>query len=396
MSAGPHRSRRLGGRVLVVGDAGSWEMLSEAEHARWTAGLAAGDPLWPRLEEKGLLGHCLDFDRLGTQAADASFGWSGPRTHVVVLSRGRLRMGPETARDVADFILSVPGALEVELEGAEAAWASAMFLVEYLHLRAEWGSRRLRVWCRAGPRGLSRPRTEDLARFGVRLRVVWRDPEGPGAPAPSPLARAGAFFVGAATRDPEGWAAAWTEAGLERVRIEPSLDLLRRPDGPRRFAEFYARALAAGAREERADWVLRRVPGPRPPEELAGPPPGTDVLAELAYDPEGRIHTSELALDVPGGLLELGRAGRVSYEELPGREAVQACLAVAQGEHHPQCASCAYKPFCVLPVSANLALQGTAWGRAAESPLCAARMGAFDALFLRFSDVKNVDEEAIK
>lgn len=386
----PHNFRRLRRGVLIANDSGRHAWLSEEEYRQYLRGIPEGHPLWTRLQPKGFLGHSYDFDAEAVGLAETSFlSWRGPALHRVFIDRGGVAMGLDTARRVIDFIFSAPGRLAVEIvaEAPREFWPVIWFLAGYASRKSEWAKRPLSLTLTArgspGSEGL-----EFLRGHGVRFRLLM-DLDGAPSPRlrPSFSARRALCRIGGDSREPAAWTDWLAAQGIDSVRFAPAF-LRPDDDGVDRFLEFYRAAV---------ERMARLPEGPSMREEWAAAflsrrtwsLPGADVLGELAYDPSGRVYTSEagLALGEEGtGLFDLGSAETLRYQDLGRSEAVKACLASFQADNQPLCSQCAYKPHCALPPAANYAVQGTVWGRTPSSPLCRLHMGILDFLFERLED----------
>lgn len=405
----PHRFRALGGHVLAVSEPGHWAFLSPEEYREYLAGLPDAHPRFEELRVKGFLAHYFDFDRMAGDAMEGSLlSWEGARRLVLVLQRGRARMVPETAKDAVDFAFTIPGpavSLELVCADPEAVWPTARFAAEYAARRAEWNGRRARVWLRT-PSLPPAARADEFARAGLGL-LLERD----AADAPALGAAAARFSEAAARRaapasravlrwSPKArsaalWAAALRAAGFGSALVSPEAPgtLSQVPGFAAFYAAFLDAALAEGPalREEWAAAALRRLPPAdgRPREERGGPLPGVDVSGELCAAPDGALYAAERALGMRGdadGAYSLGMLGTTAWEELAGKEGVRALLAAAEGDHHPLCSQCAYKPACTVSPSRHQAVQGTFWGNLPLSPACRSQMAALDAVFLRLAD----------
>ncbi|TBR23581.1 hypothetical protein EPO15_05670 [bacterium] len=405
----PHRYRVVAGRVLAVSEPGHWAFLSAPEYREYLAGLPDAHPRFDELRVKGFLAQYLDFDRLAADAMEGSLlSWEGSHRLVLTLARGRARMSPDTLREAVDFAFTIPGpavCLELVAADPEAVWPLARFAAEYAARRSEWNGRRSRLWLRTPALPPAR-RADEYARVGLGLALV-RD----AAAAPGLGVAAARFSAAAAERaapasrlvltwSPKArsapiWASALRAAGFGSALVSPEAPttLAQVPA----FAAFYAAFLDAAVsdgpplREEWAAAALRRLPpeGGRPREERGGPLPGVDVSGELCAAPDGTLFASERGAaspDAQGGIGALGALGTTAWEELAAKEGVRALLAAAEGDHHPLCSQCAYKPACTVAPSRHLAAQGTYWGNLPLSPACGAQMAALDALFARLAD----------
>ncbi|MBI3297878.1 MAG: hypothetical protein HYZ75_06930 [Elusimicrobia bacterium] len=393
----PHRFRRLGDKVLATSEAGHWAFLSHDEYRDYLKGLGDAHPRFDELRVKGFLGHYLDFERLAAEAMEGSLlSWEGTRRFVLLLERGRQRMDCDVAREAVDFAFTVPGpavVLEAACEDPAAAWPMARFIARYAAKRSDWNGRRSRVWLRT-PNLPAASRAAEMAEHKLGL-MLELDAAGklPAGIAKFPEPRVVLRWIPKA-RDAAGWVKDLRAAGVGSVMLSP--DGVSDVEG---FGAFYAAFLDAALsdgpplREEWAAAALRRLPpeGGRPREERGGPLPGVDVTGELCVAPWGELVAAERALDLPSderGLYSLGAVGRTAWEELPDKQAVHAILAGAEGDHHPLCAQCAYKPACTVAPSRHQEGQGSFWGHLPTSAACAAAMAALDVIFLRLAETE--------
>lgn len=303
--------------------------------------------------------------------------WSGPRVHAVVVDDGTRTMTPEAARAAVDFVFSTPRpALEVELVGGDGrARATARFAREYAIRRAEWGRRGLKLrWRSAAAPSEEFRRELDEARCELVAEMSADGP--PRASAPFPAARA-RVRVGARASDPKGWVDALSRAGIASVLWVPDAAADASPASASRFASFCADALRrmidvhdqSDLRDETAIALLSARPF-----EL----PGLELLSELAYGPDGRVHASEEGLRraVAGDeTWVLGDAATLRFSELPEKPLVRAIAAAAWRPGHPVCADCPRRGLCALPASARGGLSGPV----ADAAHCLRHLAVLDA-----------------
>lgn len=112
-------------------------------------------------------------------------------------------------------------------------------------------------------------------------------------------------------------------------------------------------------------------------------------IGQVAYDHDGRVYTCDegrmLAADGDDTFL-LGRLGEVGYRQVVGHPTVRATVVASNLDAQPGCTQCAYRPYCgVCPVYGHRT-QGSIFGRAPDSFLCAVHMGIQDYLFERLGD----------
>lgn len=390
---GPHAYRRLAGKVLITNEWGGRAFLSEEEYRRFLRGMTEQDPLWPKLAAGGFLRNAMDFETAARETAGRGLpAWRGPVNHAVFLHGGQDVMSLKTARLCLDFIFSAPGdplAIELAAEDAQTAWPVLWFCVQYARRRAQWAGRALLLTARLDG-GLNAENLDFLRGHDVEIRLRLAVSGAPDFSASTALpVRRVLALSGRGARDPAGWADLLMGWGLESVCLEPGEVLFSR-EGIARFLAFYEGFLDRLA--ERAaespfveEWTLSLLRGS--PWRL----PGTDVLRELAYSPEGEVFTSEggLRLAERGRpVFRLGQAGALRYEDIVQSPVTRACLSVVSADNQPLCSQCAYKPYCAVPASAHFAAQGSVWGDLDFSPSCRLRMGLFDFIFSRWKDEK--------
>lgn len=380
----PHNYRSLGGRVLLTTETGGYAVLTEKNYRDYLSGGALSAALESELRGQGLLSADFDFDASARFSAGTDFfAWPGPWRHVLVLERAGRRMDLDAARAAVDFAFSAPGPtlrLEIVCASQGQEWPVLWFLVQYARRMSEWRGRPVKIVVRLASGGWPGERLDFLRGHGVVLGAAVTIDGPPAAKPPAGVHKITATVIRVAS--PEAWVAAFSHAGADTVRLEPSPALRER--GLRRFLGFYAAFLDGllgleGLREERAAAFLSRTRWMLP---------GLDVLSELAYGPDGEIHTSEAGMKAEGGLFRLGKAGTARYEDLPRSDAVRASLMAVHPDNQPLCFHCVYNPYCALPPSENLLTQGTVWGRTPSSSLCSLHMGILDILFERLLDPK--------
>ena len=368
-AAPPHQFRKIGGRMLMTRATGEYAFLDKSR------------PAWSE--------------------RSSPISWRGPSRHHVCLENKNGILSPETARGVVNFIFSIPSpTTEIELSGR--SWPALRFIVQYARRKSEWYSRPLSLLCRIDSRF-----GEDELRFlaGHRVTPAFElDTDNAGTPLDfrgldggrlSAVLAAGKgrlrAWVGEKPADPSRLVDAWRSQGISSVRLEPKPSLKKL----NLFFRFYETALdrmiAAGTpeagkiKEERAEAFLRLIL----PLDLKYPTlPGLDILAELAYDPRGRIYTGSAGLDLSQDdcdLFHLGEIGSSRYQELGANPLVQTLLAAMEPSHQPLCFQCSYKPYCSLSPSINFQEQKTIWGDAISSLQCSLHMGILDRLFARLA-----------
>lgn len=311
--------------------------------------------------------------------------WAGPGEITLAASAGGEVMIPETAKQCVDAAFSTPRpALDLEIVDEDGAgWKAAWFSIEYARRLAEWRNRGLTLTYRtASAPGSARLERLAAARVAVRANLPVDGPSP--AKLPFPAARVLAV-VGAKAADPDGWVSL-----LARERVDGVTWARAEGAAQPAFSRFAARALArivdgAETSDLRDETVAALMRG-RPWES-----PGVDVLATLAFGPDGRAFSSEEGMRLAAAgddLFVLGHAATFKFADLPSNPLVPALVSAALPAAQPLCSSCAYRPYCVIPPSRHYRAQGSLAGRLPDSPECASRLSLFGAVFDRISDEK--------
>jgi len=349
----PHNYRRLGDRVLVTNDAGDHAFFSKAEYQ----GLLQGKV------QKFLRDSCDLNASAEAVLSNSLLSWRGPETHIVSIDGMKL----EIARQVVDFIFSTPSPrLSIELKGRN--WPVLWFIVQYAERKSEWAKRRVGLTFRVSEK-LGAKQALFLREHGVALRLSLELKNRPAGRLGLQGSRA-LCVVDKTSREPGAWMKWLSAGGEESVRLVPA-ESLRDEKGLKHFLEFYAVALdVMGSLSLRDEWSQAFL------EKRPWALPGTDVLAELAYDGSGRVFTSE-------GGLDLGSVESLRYQELGQKEVVKACVTAASSQNQPLCFQCVYKPYCTVSPAGNLKTQGSVWGQTPSSFLCGLHMGILDVVFSR-------------
>ncbi len=355
-----------------MGDhSGAWALWDEKTYREWVLG-------------RGAAPDGFDPASAGARLAKASLlAWTGPSTHILVAAEDGSVMEPETAREAVDFASGASSprlSFEIVAPDLGSAWPTVWLAVEYVQRRAEWSKRpaRLTVRCEQIP---SPSQAGYLESRGVDLRLAL-SADAPPKRLPSRQAARVILSVGRGAADPGGWVRELAAAGVRSVLLEPPEPLTIR--GLAAFMQFWRDALEAmlalpegGLREERAAALL----GGRRWEI-----PGLDIIAELAYAPDGRILSSERAALAGGRVAKslcVGEVGVSRFADLRKNSAVLACLSQALAETQPLCQQCVYGPRCAVGASRHLQQQGTPWGQTPSSLGCSLHMAILDLLFER-------------
>lgn len=441
--------RRLGGRVLVVSDAGRFSLLEEPDFKRWLSGsIGESEPLAAELAEGGLDRRRLDFRALGAALKTRHLlDGRGPGVHTIVVtrrcnfkcvychasvvdeSRRELDMTPETARRVVDFIFSTPNPeLMIEFQGGEPLlnWPVVRFIAAYARKRAEWEGRKLHLglisnfslldeekirflagqkasFCTSldGPEELHNANRIYLGGNSHQQVVGWlrrlksMREGGLAIDPPNAICTVTRLSLGRAKEIVDQAA----ELGLERIQLGPldpigfarkSWDAIGYE--PEAYAEFYRKALGhilelnrGGVKAYEKTALILLL------RILGGEHwrfPNGDALCRLAYGHDGSIYTSEegrLAAHEGDEAFRIGAVGESSYAALLDHPTVRVSLLAQNPYAQPLCSQCAYSAFCTVVPVANQQSQGSLWGRMPENFWCRTIMGVFDALFERLA-----------
>jgi uncharacterized protein len=124
--------------------------------------------------------------------------------------------------------------------------------------------------------------------------------------------------------------------------------------------------------------------------------PSGSGIGALAYNYDGKIFTSDegrMMYESGDGFFQIGDVMSATYRSLMKHETVRALVLASIREAQPDCANCAYVPYCGIQPEHSYRTQGTIFGRMRESTLCAVHKGIQDYLFekLRENDPKTVE-----
>lgn len=317
-------------------------------------------------------------DALALEVVESGLlNWQGPAEVVVVASAGGETMIPETAKQVVDAAFATPRptlALEIVDEDG-AGWKAAWFVFEYARRLAEWRNRGVALTYRTRIAPVD-ARVERLlsARVAVRAHIQIDGP--PPDRLPFPCARVLAV-LGPKAADPEAWVKLLMRERVEGVEWRGS---------PRFSAKALAAVVDGADRSDLRDETVAALMKARPWES-----PGVDLLSQLAFAPDGRVFSSEEGwrlAEEGDELFALGHASTFRFQDLPNLPLVPALVSAALPEAQPLCASCPYRPYCVVAPSRHYRAQRSLAGRLPDSPECASRLSLFGAVFARISDEK--------
>lgn len=112
--------------------------------------------------------------------------------------------------------------------------------------------------------------------------------------------------------------------------------------------------------------------------------PSGSAIGALAYNYDGRIFTSDegrMIHEMGDSTFEIGSVRSSRYREVMRHETVRALVLASMRESQPDCATCAYVPYCGIQPEHSYLSQGTLFGRMRESSLCNVHKGIQDYLF---------------
>ncbi len=384
--AAPHQYRILGGRVLITDELGRWALLTRPEYDRYLAGLKPADPLWSRLQARGFLAEAFDFDAAARRQFERGLlSWKGPSSHVILLDGPAGALSLDRAREIVEFIFRCPGpqlALELVFTDASSCWPVLWFIVQYARRKGEWSRRP--VFLVARGRRMTPEQADFLRAHGVtRSATLELDGKPEMGKAPPFRAQRARAYLKPGAAEPRAWAQWFEKWGFESVLLLPAaLDEKSAADLVAFHGEFLEWLLEHGEEANLRDvWTLSFLAG------RLWSLPGVDALEQLAYDAAGRVFTSE---EAAAGAVELclGTVGELRYPDIALRPATRAVIAASHPDNQPLCSQCVYRPYCTVPPSLALRLQGSLWGQTPVSSACALHMGILDHIFGHFVDEK--------
>jgi His-Xaa-Ser system radical SAM maturase HxsB len=124
--------------------------------------------------------------------------------------------------------------------------------------------------------------------------------------------------------------------------------------------------------------------------------PSGSGIGALAYSYDGRIYTSDegrMMAATGEDLFCVGNVHTSKYRDVMTHPTIRALVLASIREVQPDCASCAYAPYCGIQPEHNLRTMGSIFGRMRESTLCSVHKGIQDYLFdkLRTDDPSTVE-----
>jgi len=424
----PFAFRRLDGAVLITNDIGSWRFVTEAELKGFAEGtLDREGELFAALEREGFTRAGLIPATAAPRLAARMAGLAdGPWLHSLVLdgAPGGPGMDVGTAERALDTAFMAPGERMVVHVVAQDAWSSPDVLervVAYAQERNAIADKELSFTVRTAPQGLTSERIQWLLANRVRLVApmaadALMDAQGPAVSALKALREAAqeaglspedygievALVVDqAALGHGSKLADAALDAGASVLSLEsPAVFPWQGLTGPAdhdaaqwvglfeavldRVVEL--RAEGAPLVERFAAALLTRILTDTPPRDPRLRSPATDGTGQLAYTADGGIYASlegaQLGL-LGDDVFRLGTLGQDAYLDVVQCDTTRALVLASTLDGQPDCAACAYKPFCGQRPVRNYGEQGSIQGRMRDSPTCARHKGAQDALFTR-------------
>ena len=424
----PFALRRLDGAVLVTNDIGSWRFMTEAELKSFVEGTLDRDgDLFADLERDGFTRSGLAPATAAPRLAARSAGLAdGPWLHSLLLdaAEGCEPMDAATAERALDTAFMSPGERLVVQVVARDAWAAPEVLeriVAYAQERNAIAGKELSFTIRATPGGLTAERAQWLLANRVRLAATLSaaalmDAESPAVAALKALGQAAAE-AGLTGEEPvaeaivsvdqealgyggqladAALAAGVSVLSLESPAVFPWQGLTAPADhtASQWVALFEAvldrvlelRAGGAALIERFAAALLTRILTDLPPRDPRLRSPATDGTGQLAYTADGGIYASlegaQLGL-LGDDVFRLGTLGQDGYQDVVQCDTTRALALASALDGQPDCAQCAFRPFCGQQPVRNYGQQGSIQGRMRDSATCARHKGAQDALFTR-------------
>jgi uncharacterized protein len=136
--------------------------------------------------------------------------------------------------------------------------------------------------------------------------------------------------------------------------------------------------------ERYASIFLTKILGDGEPNFLDIRNPSGSGIGALAYNYDGRIFTSDegrMIHEMGDSTFEIGHVRSSRYREVMRHDTVRALVFASMRESQPDCATCAYVPYCGVQPEHSYLSQGTLFGRMRESTLCNVHKGIQDYLF---------------
>ena len=141
--------------------------------------------------------------------------------------------------------------------------------------------------------------------------------------------------------------------------------------------------------ERFAGIFLTKILGGEDPNYLDIRNPCGAAIGQVAYNYDGTIFTCDegrMLYQEGDDTFLIGDVNTSSYRDLMGHETVRAMLIASNLDAQPDCATCAYNPYCGTCPVHNHKTQGGLFGRMRENTLCAVHKGIQDYLFEKIAD----------
>lgn len=147
--------------------------------------------------------------------------------------------------------------------------------------------------------------------------------------------------------------------------------------------------------ERYASIFLTKILADEEPNFLDIRSPSGSAIGALAYNYDGRIFTSDegrMIHEMGDSSFQIGDVRTTRYREAMRHETVRALVLASIRDSQPDCATCAYAPYCGVQPEHSYRSQGTMFGRMRESSLCNVHKGIQDYLFgkLREGDAETL------
>ena len=209
----------------------------------------------------------------------------------------------------------------------------------------------------------------------------------------------------AALADPEGLIDTYLELGCKAIylrRLDPfgfaAKTRAKLGYSVEEFLEFYRRALdhiielnLKGTRilERTAAIFLTKILTPDDPNFLDIRSPCGAGIGQLAYNYDGSVFTCDegrMLHEMGDDMFVLGHVGTGRYRDFVGHDTVKNMILASDLDASPDCADCAYNPYCGICPVYNYATQGSLHGQMRRSDWCAGHMGIQDHLFGKLAE----------
>lgn len=173
------------------------------------------------------------------------------------------------------------------------------------------------------------------------------------------------------------------------------------------FLEFWRDALdyiielnlkGVEIQERAAAFFLTKMLTPDDPNYTDTRSPSGNGLAQLAYNYDGSIYTSDegrMVGHMNNHMFRIGHVASSTYAEVVGHPTVKALAVASITDALPGCSTCVYKPYCGVDPLNSYMMEGDLFGQRYRTPLCQERMGQQEYLFRRLMDDRDGSIERI-